>query len=164
MSQANAIATIDAEKAVDTMAEDQRERLLIKLLALANTNPAEAGFPPMLPVELAMKIDTPRNICEAYGITKSEFAQILRHPLFLKAYQEAIEAMKVDGFSFKMKAKMQAEDYLTTAFNMVKDRNVSDSVRADLIKNTVRWAGLDAKAADVGAGGNSFSIQINLGG
>lgn len=129
-----------------------------------NRNPAELGFPPMLPVELALKIDTPQNICAHYDISRDQFAAIIRHPVFIKQYQEAIESLKVDGMSFKLKARMMAEDYLTTAYSMVKSPATSDAVRSDLIKNTVRWAGYDAKAAEVGAGGNSFNILINLGG
>lgn len=163
MSTANALATIDATAKVEDMDEDQRERLLIRLLALAGTNPASIGFPPMLPVELAMKIDSPQEICRAYGIDKAAFTKMVAHPVFIKAYQEAHEMLKLEGASFKTKCKMQAEDYLSTAFAMVKNSNVSDSVRADLIKNTVRWAGYDAKAAEVGAnGGATFAIQINL--
>jgi hypothetical protein len=125
-------------------------------------NPADLGFPPMMPMELALKIDTPVNICKAYGISRQQFAAIIAHPVFIKKYQEAIEALKVEGMSFKVKAKMQAEDFLTTVYAMVKNPGTSDAVRADLIKNTVRWAGFDAKAVDAGAG-NAFNIQINLG-
>ncbi len=125
-------------------------------------DPSLLGFPPMLPVELALRVDTPANICKLYVISKDEFATIIKHPVFIKRYQDAVESLKVDGMGFKLKAKMQAEDYLTTAFSMIKDKNTSDAVRADLIKNTVRWAGYDAKAVDTG-GGSSFNIQINLG-
>lgn len=125
-------------------------------------NPAELGFHPMLPYELAMKVDSPANICRAYGLSKSEFAGLIAHAVFIKAYQEAIEALKVDGMGFKVKARIQAEAYLDTAFHMAQNAGTSDSVRADIIKNTVRWAGYDAKAAEVGQG-NSFNIQINLG-
>ena len=59
---------------------------------------------------------------------------------------KTVEMLKVEGMTFKVKARMQAEDYLGTAFAMVKNPNISDSVRADLIKNTVRWAGYDKKA------------------
>jgi hypothetical protein len=115
----------------------------------------------MLPVELALRIDTPAKICALYGIGRDEFAAIIKHPVFVKAYQEAIESLKVDGMSFKLKAKMQAEDYLKTSYQMIKDKNTSDSVRADLLKSTVRWAGYEAKAVDTQQGGG-FNIQINL--
>jgi hypothetical protein len=125
-------------------------------------NPTEMGFPPMLPYEIAMQVDTPARICAAYGLTKAQFAALVHHPVFIKAYREAVEALKVDGMSFKVKARLQAEAYLDTAFKMAQNPGTSDAVRADLIKNTVRWAGYDAKAADVGQG-SSFNIMINLG-
>lgn len=125
-------------------------------------NPAELGYPPMLPVELALRIETPAKICALYGIEKDEFAAIIKHPVFIKAYGEAVESLKTDGMSFKLKARIQAEDYLKTSYQMVHDKNTSDAVRADLLKNTVRWAGYDAKATESGSN-NAFNIQINLG-
>ena len=94
---------------------------------------------------------------------EAKFAEEVLKPQPVHAKdQEAVEQLKVDGMSFKMKARMQAEGFLATSFAMVTNPATSDAVRADLIKNTVRWAGYDAKAADVGQG-NSFNIQINLG-
>lgn len=133
-----------------------------ELSHLLARNPAELGYPPMLPVELALRIETPANICAIYNISRDEFTTIIKHPVFIKAYQEAVESLKVNGMSFKLKAQMQAEAYLQTSFQMVQDKNTSDSVRADLLKNTVRWAGYDAKAVEAGTG-SSFNIQINLG-
>ena len=126
-------------------------------------DPAELGFPPMLPLELAMHTDTPANICRVYGLARAEFAVLIAHPVFVKAYQEAVEMLKVEGMSFKLKARLQAEAYLGTSFAMVQNPGTSDAVRGDLIKNTVRWAGYDAKAVESGPG-NAFNIQINLAG
>lgn len=124
-------------------------------------NPAELGFPPMLPLELALGFDTPKAICEAYGIDRAKFAAVIAHPTFIKQYQEAVEMLKVEGMAFKVKARLQAEAYLTTSFTMVQNPGTSDAVRADLIKNTVRWAGLDTKAGESGGNAN-FNIILNL--
>jgi hypothetical protein len=124
-------------------------------------NPTQLGFDPMLPYELAMGTDTPANICRAYGLTKADFQHLIAHPVFIKAYQEAVEALKVEGMSFKVKCRMQAEAYLDTAFHMAQNPATSDSVRQKIIADTVRWAGYDKKAEDTG-GGNSFNILINL--
>lgn len=148
---------------VANMEPEDIEAGLIRLLERQATDPSTCFFPPMMPIELAMKVDTAQNICKAYEITREQFTDLIRHPVFVKAYQEAVEMLKVDGMSFKTKARLQAEDYLGTAFAMVKNPNISDAVRARLIECTVRWAGLDAKAVDVAAGGNAFNIQINLG-
>lgn len=140
----------------------QEEAAADNWLLELSRDPSQLGFPPMLPIELALRLDTPQKICQAYNITKDEFAAIAKHPVFIKSYQEAVEALKTDGVSFKMKARMQAEDYLATAYAMVKNANTSDAVRADLIKATTRWAGYDAKE-NAAAGGTGFNIQINLG-
>lgn len=124
-------------------------------------DPSKFAFPPLMPMELAMRIDTPANICEAYGYSREDFAAMIQHPVFIKAYQEASEALKVEGASFRVKARLQAEAYLETSFAMVQNPATADSVRADLIKNTVRWAGYDAKAQESGQN-NAFNIQINL--
>ena len=143
---------------MDNETEDHNGALAT--LEAALRRPLEIGFPPLLPMELALRIDTPANICAIYNIDKDEFAAMIQHPVFIKAYQEAVEALKVDGMSFKVKAKMMAEEYLKTAFSMVQDKNTSDNVRADLIKATVRWGGLDAKTDTVAS--PTFNIQLNL--
>ena len=132
-----------------------------ELLNALARNPADLGFPPLLAMDLALKIAKPREVCEMYGITKQEFGEIIKHPVFVKAYQEAVEMLKTEGMAFRVKARLMAEGYLTTAYQMVQNGRTSDAVRADLIKSTVRWAGLDAKATDVNAG-TGFNIQINL--
>jgi len=126
---------------VGNMEPEDQEAMLVRLLERAAADPSSALFPPMLPLELAMRADTPANICRAYDITKEQFTALVHHPVFIKAWQEAVEMLKVEGMSFKVKCKLQAEDYLGTTWAMVKNPNISDSVRADLIKNTVRWAG-----------------------
>lgn len=131
-------------------------------LVSAARDPGKIGFPAMLPVELAMKIGTPKEICKAYGISQDEFKGLILNPVFAKAYQDAVEMLQIEGMSFKLRARMQAEDLLGTSFGMIKNVLTSDAVRADLIKSTVRWAGYDAKAAEVNSG-PAFNIQINLG-
>lgn len=148
---------------VESMEPEDQEAMLVRLLERAAADPSSVLFPPMLPLELAMRVDTPANICKAYDISKEQFAALITHPVFVKAWQEAVEMLKVEGMTFKVKARMQAEDYLGTAFAMVKNPNISDSVRADLIKNTVRWAGYDKKADEATGVGNGFNIMINLG-
>jgi len=134
----------------------------VMLAPIKPDDPAALGYPPMLPVELAMRTDTVQNICRAYGIDKPTLARLLAQPVFVKAYQEAIEMLKIEGMSFKLKARMQAEAYLATAFTMAQNPATSDAVRQKIIADTVRWAGYDKKAEEAGQG-NSFAIQINLG-
>ena len=108
------------------------------------------------------------RVLQAAG-RKGGLTTALRHdPVFLSDLTQAIETVKQDGMSFKLKAKLQAEEILKTSWKMIHDNtgNTPSSVRADLIKSTMRWAGYDNKDA-AGAGGtqaNALQININLGG
>ena len=54
---------------------------------------------------------------------------------------------------------------LTTSWTLIHNPDVSAAVKADLIKSTVKWAGLETKADDGDAGaGGGVKITINLGG
>jgi hypothetical protein len=69
------------------------------------------------------------------------------------------------GLTFKLKARAQAEELLTTSYLLIHDPAVSPAVKADLIKSTVKWAGLEPKNTEVSDGaGGGVKITINLGG
>ena len=127
-------------------------------------DPAMLGFPPMLPIELAMHIAPVPEICAAYSISKDEFVQLTDDPIFVKAYQDAKESLQKDGMSFRLKARLQADALLKKSWLLIHDDSTPTTVKADLIKSTVRWAGLEPKGDGPGAGlGNAFQININLG-
>jgi hypothetical protein len=67
--------------------------------------------------------------------------------------------------SFKLKARLQAEELLKTSWRLIHApaEEVPSSVKADLLKATMRWAGYDIKEQAVAGGGNALNIQINLG-
>lgn len=136
--------------------------------ALASTlikpdDPAYLGFPPLLPLELAMQTAPVKDICEAYDITKDQLLELIENPLFAQAYTVAKESLKQDGMSFKMKARMQAEELLKKSWEMIHNEATPSNVKADLIKSTIRWAGLEPKGDSLGAGGTPFMINIHLG-
>jgi hypothetical protein len=138
--------------------------------ALATTqvrpfDPSLLGFPPLLPIELAMRVAPVQEICAAYNISKDQFIELSQDPLFVKAYSDAKEALQKDGMSFRIKARLQAEELLKKSWAMIHSPETPTTVKADLLKATVRWAGLEPKA-DTGTGGmagNAFQININLG-
>lgn len=126
-------------------------------------DPSLLGFPPMLPVELAMHVAPVPEICEAYGIDKETFVALTRDPLFVKAYSDAKEALAKDGVSFRLKAKMQAEELLKKSWELIHSESTPNNIKADLIKATVRWAGYEPKGDSGGPlAGNAFQININL--
>lgn len=85
--------------------------------------------------------------------------------IFLKKVEAYREEVRTKGLTFKVKARAQAEELLKTSWTLIHDPVVSPAVKADLIKSTVKWAGLDTSLPSDGqnsAGG--VSITINMGG
>jgi hypothetical protein len=129
------------------------------------TDPTSLVYPPTFPVEIALKTASIRVICEAYGIAEEEWKALRMHPIFLADLRTAQEMLRQEGMGFITKAKLQAEELLKESWKMIHSPVTPPTVRADLIKFTIRAAGLDqsAKTATNAATGNNLNIQINLG-
>jgi hypothetical protein len=86
-------------------------------------------------------------------------------PVFLKKVEHYRDEVREKGLTFKLKARAQAEELLTTSWLLIHDPSTSPAVKADLIKSTVKWAGLEPKGdvAVDGAAGGGVRITINLG-
>jgi hypothetical protein len=133
----------------------------IEVLTWAHDDPSRIGWPPMLAIELAMGEASVKDICEAYGVTRDRFAQLVKLPGFVKQYEDAKKMLQTEGMSFRAKARLQAEEYLKTSWAIVHNPNTPSAVKADLIKQTWRVAGLEPKeGASVGS---AMQININLG-
>lgn len=125
-------------------------------------DPALLGFPATLPIELAMG-EYPRNdILAAYGIDAAAWDQLRFSPAFRKALRDALELLKKDGMSFRLKARMQSEALLETSWNIIHSPHTPSAVKADLIKHTHRVAGLEPKDGAAGGLGNALQINIML--
>jgi hypothetical protein len=131
-------------------------------------DPSKLGWPPMLPFELALRETAPRELCESYGIDQIEWDRLRADPLFIAAVKGAVDELRHDGVSFRVKARLQSEMLLQKSFEMIQAPydQVPAAVKADLIKHTVRVAGLDA-SRDQGAGAGAgviaaLKIDINL--
>lgn len=130
-------------------------------------NPSEIGhYPPTFPIEVALRTAPLPEICAAYSISQEEWLVLRTDPVFLRDLTAAVELVKKEGMSFKLKAQLQADELLKTSWRMIHSNNedVPASVRADLLKFTVRAAGL-ADPAEKGSGvpQNALQININLG-
>jgi hypothetical protein len=109
--------------------------------------------------------ETLQEIMGRHNITASNVLAFNADPLFLKKVEHYRAEVRDKGLTFKLKARAQAEELLTTSWLLIHDPAVSPAVKADLIKSTVKWAGLEPKGdvASEGAGGG-VKITINLGG
>jgi hypothetical protein len=138
----------------------------MSLPALRPDNPAEIGYPPTLPIEIALRTAPLKDICAAYGLDRDEWEVLKHDPVFRRDLAEAVEMVKKEGMSFKLKARLQSEELLKTSWRMIHSPSdeVPPSVKADLLKFTVRAAGLDGSNDKTQASqANALQININLG-
>ena len=100
-----------------------------------------------------------------HSIEPPDMLRFNSDPVFLKRVDLYRTEIREKGMTFKLKARAQAEELLTTSWLLIHDPAVSPNVKADLIKSTVKWAGLEPKGEDgEGQATGGVKIMINLGG
>lgn len=103
------------------------------------------------------------EVLEEHNVTLTDLKVFNEDPVFLRRVGDYRQEIREKGLSFRLKARMQAEELLTTSWTIIHDAAVSPAVKADLIKSTVKWADLEPRgAASVDVGGG-VRITINLG-
>ena len=99
-----------------------------------------------------------------HGVSAEDILVFNKDPIFLKKVESYRDEIREKGLTFRLKARAQAEELLTTSYMLIHDPAVSPAVKADLIKSTVKWAGLEPKNnEDNTAAVGGVKIMINLG-
>lgn len=138
-----------------------------QLTTAPGPDPSRALFPPTLPWELALRqhgAKTAQIVCEAYGIGIDEWRQLCADPLFRDAVQMASDELKKDGMTFRLKARLQAEEMLKTRWRLVHDPKTPPETAARMIRDTIREAGYDESKSQAAAGAAAIgtALQINI--
>lgn len=104
-----------------------------------------------------------KELIQRHKISESDLLVFSKDPVFLKKVEHYRSEVKEKGLTFRMKARAQAEELLVTSWTLIHSPDVSAAVKADLIKQTVRWGGLEPKdSTDISASGGGVRITINL--
>lgn len=127
-------------------------------------NPADLGFPSKLVYEVALNESPVKDICEAYGLTKEDFAALIKHPRFIAQYERAMEKLEEPEAIIQIKAMMISEEGLKTIYDIMTCPTNSPAVRLDAIKLSNAMAGVGQKTQMQGPSGPSFAINIDLSG
>ena len=100
-----------------------------------------------------------------HNISRANLKDFNKDPLFLNKIAALRNEVRDRGITFKLKAKSQAEELLTTYWLLIHSPETSAAVKADLIKSTVKWAGLEPRSDNIGDidTGGGVRITINLG-
>jgi hypothetical protein len=101
------------------------------------------------------------SIRQTHGISGSDIIEFSRDPVFTKRVEHYRQEVREKGMTFRLKARAQAEELLTTSWVLIHDPSTSPAVKADLIKSTVKWAGLESRP-DEGSAGTGGGVKINI--
>lgn len=128
---------------------------------------AGVTFDPRLPYELALGLDSAEVVFTRYGIDAVQAAKLLGHEVFKVVLGNAAREVKEAGLTFKMRARLMAEDLLEEGYLIATDAEAPANVRADLIKWTAKMGDLEPAPKDkaVGVGGplgGGFNLSITL--
>jgi len=155
LTRAQALATRET-------ARDQRE-----LAARPEYTPADptSAWDPRLAFELAIEPERASEIFERYHVSDVDAARLIGSHAFLQKIKEYQDEVQKTGVSFRLKARLQAEDLLSTSYMLAQDAETPPAVRADIIKWTAKMGGLEPEAKDKGAGGGApFVLNISYSG
>jgi hypothetical protein len=109
--------------------------------------------------------ETLDEVKDRHKIEAADLLTFQQDRVFLKKVEGYRDEIREKGLTFKLKARAQAEELLTTSWSLIHSPDVSAAVKADLIKSTVKWAGLEPKnEVSAEGGGGGVRITINLGG
>lgn len=103
------------------------------------------------------------EVVERHKITTSDIITFNKDPVFLRKVEHYRGEIRDKGLTFRMKARAQSEELLKTSWLLIHSPDVSAAVKADLIKSTVKWAGLEPKNEVSQEGTGGVRITINLG-
>ncbi len=106
-----------------------------------------------------------KEILNQHALSIDDMGRFNADKIFLRKITQLRTEIREKGMTFRLKARAQAEELLVTSWTLIHSPDVSPAVKADLIKSTVKWGGLEpAKDAIVaGEATGGVSIVINLG-
>jgi len=138
----------------------ERQRNTPLGLAYKPQDATELSFDTRLAFELALRLEPAQEVFERYGVAPSDALALLDNPTFQKALRDYHQQITDEGVSFRMKARLQAEDLLRHSYQIAIDSEQPTAVRADLIKWTAKVADLEPRTDKASFGGSGFSLQI----
>lgn len=122
---------------------------------------ADMSFDPRIAYEIALGVEKASLVFDKYGLSEAQMVALVRSPAFLMTIKKYKEEIQASGISFKLKAKIQAEDLLTHSYLIATDVEAPMAVRADMIKWTAKVAGLEP-TPDKGQSNSGGTFELNI--
>jgi hypothetical protein len=114
-------------------------------------------------LDIAMSLegtgDSAEVVLEAHNYTADQLIEFSKDPLFTQRVEHFRTQLREHGFTFKLKAKAQAELLLDTSWGLIHNPDTSPAVKADMIKWTAKMAGYEPTTKDSATEGG---VKINI--
>ena len=124
-------------------------------------NPGEASFPHKLPIELAMGLNSTKEICDAYGLTRDDLIAIYDIPQFRALLDWANEIKVEPNGIFRLQMVMMSDDIATTIYLAMTDKEGGIGMRLRAAELAAKLGGLEApKQQPAAADSEKFAINI----
>lgn len=104
------------------------------------------------------------EILSFHKLTQDQLLEISADPVFQKTVQAYKDEIREKGITFRLKARLQAEELLKTSWQIIHDDATPASVKSELIRSTVKWANLEPKSDTPQESGGGARIIIQFGG
>lgn len=128
-------------------------------------NPADATYPPTLPIELALGLNSPKEICDEYGLSRADFEAISRIPQFIAQFDWAMEEKERPGGLVRLQCAMMSQDAVRVMHTAMMDVENNINQRAGHAKDILRFAGFEPeRRKEASEAGERFAININFNG
>ena len=124
--------------------------------------PPTCQWDPRLVLDLAIAVDDLSIILARYDLSEQEFNLLSDTPVFRRELALAMRDARENGVGFQVKAKIQAESYLSVLDALVYDNNTPASVRLECIRSAVAWGALLPKETKADQTQNATQINVNI--
>lgn len=122
-------------------------------------------IPPQLVLECAAGLEDPALIAERFGLRGDAWTRLAQWPPFITAVQAQRAEFERNGYSFRMKAQLMAEEVMGQMFKQAVGTDTTILQKLSVFNSLVDVAGVKADKKAVGADASAapkFSITINI--
>lgn len=156
--------TDDTEQPVNGRDFHTDKRQIARLPNLHHEKSASiVAWDPRLALDIVLQgVDKAMEVFTKYKIDQPAAMELLQNPVFQKQLKDYAAEIETSGMSYRMKARILAEDLLPHAYDLATDTLYPAAVRADMIQWMTKVADLEpakANGKDVPQTGG-FSLQI----
>ncbi len=120
-------------------------------------------IPPQLILECAAGLEDPAVIADRFGLRGAAWERLAQWPPFITAVQAQRSEFERNGYTFRMKAQLMADEVMGQMFKQAIGTDTTILQKLSVFNSLVDVAGLKAQKKEESAGqAAKFSITINI--